>query len=152
MHNLRELFSAIGERHRKNAMHSAPDAKPARCLWSVSIATASFCAALVTSGIASDAIYTRTDGVTCQRAVIDGAQKTQCRGPAGYLAVIVQRDRVMKIDFRLTTAPCSGGGTAGSYVGTDRDTHRRPDRMAQRAGAAICGNCTDIHLGGIRHA
>ena len=70
----------------------------------LSIAIAALCAGSLTSDAASEATYTRTNGPSCLSAVIDGANETRCAGVAGYVAIIVERERVMKIDFRLATA------------------------------------------------
>jgi hypothetical protein len=49
--------------------------------------------------LAADVLYSRTAGSTCQRFYEARSIATHCRGPAGYVAVIVDRDRVININY-----------------------------------------------------
>jgi hypothetical protein len=48
---------------------------------------------------AADALETATFGVTCQRSSEERLIETRCKGPPGYVAVILDRDRVMRIGY-----------------------------------------------------
>lgn len=54
---------------------------------------------LAPSLAAADFVDTATSGVTCQRSSEEGLIETRCKGPPGYVAVILDRDRVMRIGF-----------------------------------------------------
>jgi len=48
---------------------------------------------------AADVLDTATSGVTCQRSSEEELIETRCKGPPGYVAVILDRDRVMRMDY-----------------------------------------------------
>jgi hypothetical protein len=48
---------------------------------------------------AAEALDTATSGVTCQRSSEERLIETRCRGPAGYVTVILDRERVMRIGY-----------------------------------------------------
>jgi hypothetical protein len=49
--------------------------------------------------MATEALDTATSGVTCQGSSEERLIETRCRGPAGYIAVILDRDRLMRIGY-----------------------------------------------------
>jgi hypothetical protein len=49
--------------------------------------------------LAAEVFYSQTAGSTCQLFYEDRSIATHCRGPAGYVAVIVDRDRVININY-----------------------------------------------------
>lgn len=60
--------------------------------------------------LAADVLYSRTAGSTCQRFYETGFIATHCRGPAGYVAVIIDRDRVININYgRLSSGRLDRG-------------------------------------------
>jgi hypothetical protein len=65
--------------------------------------------------VAAEVLETATSGATCQRLSKQSLIETRCKGPAGYIAVILNRDRVMRInygrsdDLRLGREPDGSG-------------------------------------------
>jgi len=62
------------------------------------------CVAALSHGYSSpaltaDVLYSRTTGLTCQHFYEAGSIATHCRGPADYVAVIVDRNRVININY-----------------------------------------------------
>lgn len=68
------------------------------------VTTVACCVCLVPSAATSEAIYSWTAGATCQRTAANGSNVSRCRGPAGYFSLLVERDRVMSINFGHTAS------------------------------------------------
>jgi hypothetical protein len=49
--------------------------------------------------LAAEVLDTATSGVTCRRSSEERLIETRCTGPAGYVAVILDRERVMRIGY-----------------------------------------------------
>jgi len=53
----------------------------------------------------ADLLDTATSGMTCQRCTEDGLVETRCKGPPGYVAVILDRDQIMRMDYGRSDDP-----------------------------------------------
>jgi hypothetical protein len=99
-----EAFGII--RHTSSGTNLMSGIRPAaKCFFGLvglccgrAFATALFVGPL-SPALGTEALFSQTAGATCQRFYEPRAIATHCRGPAGYVAVIVDRDRVMNINY-----------------------------------------------------